>query len=299
LAPLLARLRAQTLDPSRFEVVVVDDCSDVEVAAEVATLGQFPFRLRVLRSPSNGGPARARNLGWRSVAAPVLGFLDDDSLPAPGWLAAGLESMDAQPRLGVLQGRTTTPPGFDLRGREDWWVWRVVEQPEPEFMACNIFYRRAAFETTGGFDEEIGWWGEDTAAGWRVLDAGWERGFSADAVAEHPVERRGWGFFVRNGLRERNMVRLGVTHPGYRAEKYWRPWAYRREDAIFTLALASVVASVWFLPSVVLVLPYMWQRRPSVRHLSFFRLCLQIPVVDAARLLGHLRGSIENRTFVL
>jgi glycosyltransferase involved in cell wall biosynthesis len=299
LAPILGCLAAQTLDPSRFEVVVVDDCCQVDVAAAVAALGEFAFRLRVLRTSANSGPAGARNLGWKAVQAPILAFIDDDTFPAPEWLEAGLAAMVAQPEVGVLQARTITPPGFDLTGRDDWWVWRVVEQPEPEFMACNIFFRRAAFETTGGFDEVIGWWGEDTAAGWLVVDAGWERGYSAAALAVHPVERRGWAFFLRTALRERHLVRLGVEHPGYRAEKYWRWWAYREDGPLFVLALASAVASVWFLPSLALVLPYLWRRRPSVRHWSFFRLCVQVPLLDATRVGAHLYGSVKYRTFVL
>jgi hypothetical protein len=45
--------------------------------------------------------------------------------------------------------------------------------------------------------------------------------------------------------------------------------------------------------------PYLWWRRPSVRHLSFFRLCLQIPAVDAARVAGHIWGSVAHRAFVV
>ena len=33
--------------------------------------------------------------------------------------------------------------------------------------------------------------------------------------------------------------------------------------------------------------------------MSFFRLCVQIPLLDAARVAAHVRGSLENRTLVL
>jgi GT2 family glycosyltransferase len=300
LSPLLRSLAGQTLAPHRFEVVVVDDCSpDGSVAAIGDLAGGLPYPVRVLSTPSNRGPAAARNLGWLATDAPLLAFLDDDCTPAPGWLEAGLAALGDQPEAGVIQGRTLAPDGVDVQGLTDWYVWRIVERPEPEFMACNIFYRRSAFDVTGGFDEEIGWWGEDTAAGWRVLEAGWERGFAPDATVTHPVERRGWAFFVRNGLAERNMVRLGVEHPGYRAEMYWRPWAYRKEDAAFVAAAIGAVVGLRFRPALLLALPYLWWRRPSVRRLNFLRLCLQVPVVDAARVAGHLRGSVECRVLVV
>jgi GT2 family glycosyltransferase len=299
LPALLEALSTQTLPPDRFEVVLVDDCSDVDVAPRVHAVGPFPYRLQVLRTPRNAGPAAARNLGWRATSAPLLAFLDDDCVPSPGWLEAGLNALTEQPEVGVLQGRTMAPDGVDISRLGDWYIWRIVEHPEPEYMACNIFYRRAAFETTGGFDEVIGWWGEDTAAAWRVLEAGWDAGFAMEASVTHPVERRGWAFFVRNGLLEDNMVRLGVEHPGYRAEKYWRSWAYRPDGPALLAALVGVALAKRKRSALVLALPYLWRRRPSMRQRTFFRLCLQVPVVDAARVVGHARGSIRHRTLVL
>jgi GT2 family glycosyltransferase len=297
---LLHSLTKQTLDADRFEVVVVDDCSGDATVTEVkALIEQVPYRLTVHQTPRNAGPAAARNLGWRATEAPLLAFTDDDCLPYAAWLEEGLRAFAGNAEAGVVQGRTGAPEGVSIEGLTDWWVWRVVEQIEPEFMACNIFYRRNVFEETGGFDEEIGWWGEDSAAAWRVIEAGWDAAFAPDAIVVHPVQRRGWGFFVRNGLAERNMIRLGVEHPGYRAAMYWRPWAYRKEDVAFVAALMGLALGTRFRPAIVLALPYLWWRRPSARSLSFFRLCLQVPVVDAARVIGHARGSWEHKVFVI
>jgi hypothetical protein len=132
-----------------------------------------------------------------------------------------------------------------------------------------------------------------------VLEAGWDRGFAFDAEVSHVVERRGWGWFVRNGLKERNLVRLAVQNPGFRAAAFWRPWAYRKEDAAFMAAVLGAAVGLRFRPALLMALPYIWWRRPSVRQLSFFRLCLQVPVVDAARVIGHIQGSLEQHTFVL
>jgi glycosyltransferase involved in cell wall biosynthesis len=303
LPALLSDLAEQSLSPDRFEVVVVDDCSSRDVAGTLEGLAaQLPYPLRVLRTPRNQGPAAARNLGWRSTSAPLLAFLDDDCTPSAGWLEAGMQALVGHPRTGVIQGCTVAPeaPGqLDFRRLNDWYVWRMVEKSEPEFMACNIFYRREAFERTGGFDEDIGWWGEDTAAGWNVVQAGWERGFCDGAVATHTVERRGWRWFVRNGLLEHHLIGLGVAHPQYRSEKFWRSWAYRREDVAFVVAVIGLLMGIRRRPALLLALPYVWWRRPSMRHLSFFRLCLQVPVVDGARVIGHLRGSLAQRVFVL
>lgn len=303
LATLITALERQSLPASDFEVVMVDDCSGDGTVEHLRTLARATsLDLQVLETASNEGPAAARNLGWKHSAAEVVAFLDDDCMPESTWLEAGVAAVRSGHHLGVVQGRTTAPEGTTVWGLNDWWLWRIIERAGPYFEACNIFYRRCALEVAGGFEEEPGWWGwfgEDTAAGWGVVDHGWERGFAAGAVVVHGLERRGWRWFATIGLREENFVRLATRHPGFRTEAFWRPWAYRRSDAAFVGALAGLVAARWWRPALGAALPYLWLQRPSVRRPGFFRLCWQIPAVDAARLVGHLTGSFRYRTLVV
>lgn len=312
-AELLRRLASQSLGPDRFEVVVVDDCSGDGTSEVLADLvDEVPYRLVVLRTPANRGPAAARNLGWRAASAPVLAFTDDDCAPEDGWLAAGVAAFQADPHLGVAQGRTRVPDGVDLSTLQGWYVWRDVPAATPYFDACNVFYRRRALEATGGFDEQIAWWstrpgpgstpvawGEDTAAGWSVVEAGWGRGFVAGAVVVHDVEDRGWLWHVKRGYLDRIIIALGVQHPGYRHEAFWRPWAYRREDAAFLAAVAGAAAALRWRPALVAVLPYLWWRRPSVRRPRFLQVCLGNLAVDSARAVGQVHGALKYRTFVV
>jgi glycosyltransferase involved in cell wall biosynthesis len=301
LADCLAALGDQTLDAGRFEVIVVDDCSGDDTSAVVAAIARTtPFALRLItRTGVNRGPAVARNLGWRAATGDVVAFVDDDCRPGPGWLEAGLGSFEAA-AVGVVQGRTRAPDGVDVWGLTDWYAWQVIDGPTPHFEACNIFYRRRALVDTGGFDEQIRWpWGEDTELGWKVLAAGWDRAFAADAVVTHPVERRGMRWYVRTGLRDTTVVQVAVRYPEFRRAAYWRRWAYRREDAALVTAAGGIIAALWWRPAVLVALPYLWWRRPSVRRAHFWRLCVQTPVVDAARVAGQIRGAVRYRTFVI
>jgi GT2 family glycosyltransferase len=299
--PLLFKeLATQTLAPEHFEVVVVDDCSGDDSSTLVEEWApQVPYRLRVMSTEKNSGPATARNLGWAVTTAPVVAFLDDDCTPAAGWLEAGLAAFSVEPAPGLVQGATLLPAGASTHGLIDWWVWREVTSPTAYFEGNNLFFRRDVLERTGGFDEDIGHYGEDCAAGWRALEAGYRRGFSGNAVVVHPLEHRGFGWFMRNGYLEHRIVACAARHPGFRREAFWRGWAYRKEDPALVAAVVGVVLATRFRPALLLALPYAWWRRPSVRQRSFFRLCLQIPLVDAARLAGHLRGSVRHRVFVL
>lgn len=313
-AELLRRLVRQTVAPDRFEVLVVDDSStDDTFDVLVSAVADVPYRLVPLRTSSNRGPAAARNLGWRAASAPVVAFMDDDCLPEEGWLAAGIAAFEADPHLGVAQGCTRAPEGIDVSRLQGTYVWRVISEATPYFDACNIFYRRVALERTGGFDEEmVTWWstrrgarrtplawGEDTAAGWSAVEAGWGRGFVPGAVVSHDVEARGWSWHVRYGYLDRMIIALAVQHPGYRKEAFWRPWAYRREDAAFLAAVAGCVAALRWRPAALAVLPYLWWRRPSIRRPRFLQVCFGNLAVDAARAVGQLHGAVKYRTFVI
>lgn len=300
LPELLGCLAAQTAHPSSFEVLIVDNFSQDDTSEVLeGFVDKMPFRLRPLRTDHNAGPAPARNLGWRSAQASYVAFMDDDCAPEPEWLERGLAAIEAAPKVGVVQGSTLPPTKISSKDYGDHYVWREVRRPTPYFEACNIFYRREALEQSGGFDETIGWWGEDTAAGWRVIENGWERGFAEDAVVRHPVERRGWVWHIKTGLLDENLVRLAAEYPGFRREAFWKPWAYRRDDAAFVGALASLLLALRWRPAILGVLPYCWWRRPSVRRPAFLRLSIQLPFIDLARLIGRIRGAIKHRVFVV
>jgi glycosyltransferase involved in cell wall biosynthesis len=297
---LLDALARQTLEADRWELIVVDDSSRDPAVDEL--LAELPALVscdaRALRTARNGGPALARNTGWRATRAPVVAFLDDDVVPSPGWLAAGLTAFDT-PSVGVVQGHTCLPDGVDVHDLPPWSLWRDVEEPGPFFEACNIFYRRAALEQTAGFDEEMRWWGEDTTVGWQVVEAGWDRTFCDAARAVHDVEVRGPGWFVRNGWIEHHVVELAARHPGYRHEAFWQPWAFRKRDAAFVLAAVAAVAGLRWRPAWLGTLPYLWWGRPSIRNRPFLRLCVEVVAVDAARTAGHLLGAARHRILVI
>ncbi len=310
---LLHALAGQTLAPECFEVIVVDDCSSDDTVARLTALGgAFPYRLTVLQTPRNAGPGAARNVGWRAATAALLAFLDDDCQPEPGWLEAGRDYLAANEAVGVAQGLTRAPDGVDVHRLQGWYVWRVITDETPYFDACNIFYRRDALADADGFDTEIGWWpsfgfpgavpvawAEDCAAGWAVVEDGWDRGFVTAAVVIHEVETRPLRWHLKHAYLDRAIVALAVAHPGFRAEAFWRPWAYRKEDAAFMAAVAGVVATRRWRPAAVAVLPYLWLRRPSTRKPNFLTLCAGYVAIDAARAVGRLSGAVKFRTFVV
>ena len=158
--PLVLRaLEPQVVGKDR-EVVLVDSaCGSGEMRLEQ----QWPW-VRALPLADRALPGRARNLGASLAGGELLAFLDADTVPEPRWLdeleralAPGVEMVAG----AVLDGTPNSPwgtVGYMLEFLE----W-VPERGTPLQHApgCNLLIRRAVFEQTGGFPEDM-WPGEDT-----------------------------------------------------------------------------------------------------------------------------------------
>ena len=182
----------------------------------------------------------------------------------------------------------------------DWTIVRSVREPTPYFEACNILYRREALEATGGFDENIGWYGEDTALGWAVLEAGWERGFAKDALVIHDLQYRSMDWWIRNAYREGNLVGLAARYPGFAQDGFWRPWAFHSYDHKTVLAVVATLGVLaapwrrWTLALAPLAVPWFKERNPGFEHHRFLQLLLERAVVDTASVAGQVVAGVRH-----
>lgn len=215
----LASLERQE-DAPPFEVVVAS-------AAVPSAFREFSFSCEwVLVLPRN--PAARRNAAARRARGSVFAFLDDDAEAEPSWLASGYRSLE---RADVAGGPDLGPPGAPYGERladlllATPWIGSGVPAHErrpvggpvvsPHDVAlCNLFATRKAFESLGGFDESLGYVGEDTDFVRRALDRGFavrldpavrvrhrRRPFPAGYLAQR------WRYRVKTG-------RLLVERPG-------------------------------------------------------------------------------------
>ena len=142
-------------EPVTGPVIVVDDRPG-PAATEVLTVTSALPDLRVLRS-GGGGPARARNLGWRHARTPWVSFLDDDVVPDPDWwtrLTEDLEAADTAPhRVAGVQGRVRVPLPADRRPTD--WERGTAGLAQARWITADLSYRRSALAAVGGFDERF------------------------------------------------------------------------------------------------------------------------------------------------
>lgn len=184
-------------------VMIVDDGSLRPVDRE-------PYRnsrVSVTRRDSPGGPAAARNAGWRAVSSEVVVFLDADCVPVGGWLKT-LGRHFADPAVAAVAPRIVSPAGGtgSVRAYEsrrsplDLGDLEAPVRPRsrvPYVPTACLAVRRACLESVGGFDESLRF-GEDVDLVWRLNDAGWSVRYEPAAIVEHPPRPD-----VRSLLRQR------------------------------------------------------------------------------------------------
>ena len=302
LAACLDGLAHQTI--TAFDVVVVDNGSTDgtrEMLATRAAGARDPFRLTVV--DCDGSLGAVRNAGVAASTGEVVAFVDSDCVPTPTWLEHGLARFDDE-RVAVVQGMTTPDPSIR---RGSWDATQELTHFTYRYEACNLFYKRAALVEAGGFDEAIGFFGEDSMAGWAVRRLGGLERFADDAIVHHTVTFPGIRWHWRRGLSYSHWNTLVRRFPEMR-DVFWRRIFLRRETAQTFVALLGVVAvlasalsgvSLLAVTGAVLMLPFLWRVRP--RRLTRWAIKDFVGAVgfDVAVELGLLWGSIRERTLVL
>ena len=183
LAGLLDALPAALDD--RCEVGVVDSASRTGATAELCAARGVRL-VRVDRQ----GTSRARNAGIASTTADLVAFTDDDCLPQAGW-ATAIRAAFADPAVGLVTGRVladvpaSAPLSVTTEERS-----RGMSLGDVVGHGANAALRRSALEQVGGFDESLGPGtplraAEDQDLFRRVLAAGWQGRYAADAVVLH------------------------------------------------------------------------------------------------------------------
>jgi glycosyltransferase involved in cell wall biosynthesis len=215
LSSLLESLRRQTIDD--FELIVVDDgSSDATPELLLAEEARGELSLRVIRNEIAGGPARARNAGWRAGTGALVAFTDDDCEAEPGWLEGGLRAWDGRgDRIvqGLVQPIARERDGF---GPLSYSIF--VESESDNFETANIMYPRDLLERLGGFDDAFpNPSGEDADLGWRALALGAERVFAPDAAVAHAVVQLSPRQMARRLWQWSDAIRPYADHPELRA----------------------------------------------------------------------------------
>jgi GT2 family glycosyltransferase len=187
-----------------YEAIVVNDGSQ-DATEEIAR--RFPFRCI---STPNQGISAARNVGMQAADGEIVAYLDSDAKADPDWLrylAVTFMKLD----VAGVGGSNIVPP-------EDNWVAKCVyrspggptqvmlnDQYAEHIPGCNMSFRKSALEGIGGFDPLFRIAADDVDICWRLINAGYQIGFSPSAIVWHhrrPSVKAYWRQQVGYGVSE-------------------------------------------------------------------------------------------------
>lgn len=238
----LAALLDQRIEPSRFEIVVVDDAASAATRRQVErwrdTAQERGMCLRYVPTAGRCGPAAARNAGWRAARGEIVAFTDDDCIPEPAWLAAGLAAFTGP--IAAVDGRVVMPLPVAPTDYEK----NAAGLEAAEFVTANCFYRWSVLAEIGGFDERFRLaWREDSDLYFRVLERGLPVARADDAVVLHPIRPAGWGISLSQQRKSAYNALLYRNHPKLYRERIQSspPWHYYRILAALLTALGAAL----------------------------------------------------------
>src|SRR5882724_4655676 len=237
--------------PFSFELILV---SAAPLAMEVGTA------LRNVIEP-NRNPATRRNRAVSEAVGEILAFIDDDAVADDGWLAIAVAYLDRHPDVMALGGPDPAPADSTpaeliaetLLATPYIGSGLVCHENRPgifpvtsasDIALVNLFVRREAFR---GFDESIGYIGEDTSLIASLLPKvvyhGDVRVFHRRRSFPGPYLRQRWRYRVKTG----EMLARGVA--SYRKNRKIRAFLIGGTCAIL---LAPVVALPYALATLIL-----------------------------------------------
>jgi GT2 family glycosyltransferase len=179
--------------------------------------------VRYVRVTGAHGPAAARNAGWRAAGGAIIAFTDDDCIPDPGWLRAGLAAFEDA--VVAVSGRIVVP----LPSRPTDYERNVAWLANAEFATANCFCRRDTLEAIGGFDERFtAAWREDSDLHLTLLERACPIVHAPTAIVTHPVRSGGWGVSIKQQRKSSFNALLYKKHPQlYRLHiQSAPPWHY-------------------------------------------------------------------------
>ncbi|WP_263784437.1 glycosyltransferase [Salinibacter grassmerensis] len=217
----LSGLRRQSLDDDRWELLIIDNASDAQLADQIDV--SWHPNGRVVRE-DQVGLTHARLRSFHEAEASLLVYIDDDNVLAPTYLERVVELFEKYSGVGALGGKAlpeyeVDPPSWfdkvgmdlgcrDLGGEVQTASWTDVPVDERTYPECapigaGLAIRREAYQTyveSAARDARrtaLGRAGESLASGedndivMTLLEEGWSVGYFPSLELTHliPKER--------------------------------------------------------------------------------------------------------------
>jgi GT2 family glycosyltransferase len=200
-ACLLAIERSVPAEEVPFEMIVVDNGSTDKTPELLNSLSSLRTNVRVARFRENLGFARACNEGARLARGHYLIFLNNDTLPTPGWLEKMARLAKTDAGIGIVGCKLLYPNGriqhvgiaFD-QNKNPRHIYRGFSADIPPATVCRdyqavtgacLLMERELYWSVGGMDETFKNSYEDVDLCLKVRSRGYRVVVCTDSVVYH------------------------------------------------------------------------------------------------------------------
>jgi mycofactocin system glycosyltransferase len=216
LAECLASLRELDYPAEKLEILVIDDCSEKEVAGFVLNSG-----VRIIRQDTNRGPAFCRNFGAAETRGDILAFLDADCLAGVDWLNELLPFftvssvgavggyIEGHYRRSFLDRYERAASSLNM-GRH--LIFEGKSESSFYVPTANLLVARPAFESCGGFNQDMRI-GEDVDFCWRLRNSGYSLLYAPYGTVGHKHRNALGKMLKRRGQYGTSEAPLYHAHP--------------------------------------------------------------------------------------
>jgi len=286
-------LLEQDLPKNKYEILVVDNCSDGSTKKIVTKYSSFE-NIRYLFE-SNLGLSYARNTGYRNAYGVYIAYLDDDAIASPDWLGRILEAFESViPKPGCVGGKTrpiweTARPSWLADsllhglGVIDWSdTPHFLDNLDKEWLVgANFAFPAEILEAIGGFDNHL------DRVGKSLLSSG-------DVFLEKQIMKRGYSCYYHPKISvSHHIMKSRVSQSWFKKRYYWQgvsdavmQFVEERPSKLRRLQISAFLSRRLFVsPSKVMALLF-----PTNNPETFTKKCLAL--IE----LGHIHHLLRSST---
>lgn len=192
----LENLKGKTLPNTR--ILVVDDTSTDQTPEVVKA---FPD-VRYTRTPMNLGFAGACNHGLNLTTTDYIAFLNDDAFPATHWAETLAQELETEPQTAMICSKILRKDTQIIDSAGGIIEYPLGDAPPRGYLEpdrgqyetpCEVAYpagaamvaRTRILKEFGGFDQDYGFYFEETDLAWRLRLAGYRIRYTPEPAVEH------------------------------------------------------------------------------------------------------------------
>lgn len=222
----------QTIDPSLFEVIIVDNNS-TDSTGKIAhnfITAHPDLKIRYFFEEQKG-LSFARNRGIKEATAEIITYVDDDAILTPGFIEQILFFFKDYPQAAGAGGKVI--PKYESGAEPEWYSKYVsaiagavdngnqikkYDKGMKYPAGCNMTYKKDILISAGGFNNQLTFRSDDKFIFYQVRKLSDEIYYLPDAVLEHYIDNERLTFlnfkklYLKSGNEERKRIKSEVSN---------------------------------------------------------------------------------------